>query len=377
VFVAALAACTQRPPPGGSGVLAVSSLASRSLVPAPIQAACGTPVIDGVISPGEWDDAVKVRFGALLPLSVGGGTVPAQIMAMSDAENLYVAYRFASDTSGFDQSHAVELDANHSGRRDEGDDAWLISWDWVPAPTGTLLFADDYIGPCLVNGVVQLCAPADTDPDTGFGLPGTKDGGAAIGFGPNETVVEMWHPYHGGDARDVTAVPGDAVPLSFSIRLLDRCADWPRCYGDTDFPGAGTYRPFLLACGAPPPPGGSDDDEDVIEVRIDVKPGDPLPTVELGSVGVTTVAVLGSAAFDVATIAPATLWLAGAPVALDAGGAPRTFVADVNGDGVPDLVAKFETRALWLDIGDAEASLAGLTQAGRRFHGTDAVRVIP
>ncbi|HET9552374.1 MAG TPA: hypothetical protein VFP50_05350, partial [Anaeromyxobacteraceae bacterium] len=65
------------------------------------------------------------------------------------------------------------------------------------------------------------------------------------------------------------------------------------------------------------------------------------------------------------------------PVALDGAGAPRTSFADVNGDGRPDLVAAFETSALQLQLGDAEASLAGRTVAGRRFHGTDAVRVIP
>lgn len=355
--------------------VSTSVAALRSLEPAPIQAACGTATIDGVISPDEWRDAVKVRFGALLPESVGGGTVAAEVMAMSDASNLYVAYRYATDTSVFAQSHIVELDANHSGSLDDGDDAWLLTW-WPGAP-GELLFFDDYRGPCLVDGVVQSCAPEDTDPDTGFGEPGTTDGGASIGFGVDETVVEMWHPYDGGDTRDVSASPGESVPLSFSIRLLDACNEWPRCFGDTYFPGVSEYRPFLLACGAPPPPAGSDEDEDVIEVRIDVKPGDALPTIQLGSDGVTTVAVVGSAAFDATLVDPASLWFAGAPVARDAAGAPWTSVADTNGDALPDLVANFETGALQLALGDTEASLAGLTVTGRRFHGTDAVRVAP
>jgi hypothetical protein len=362
-------------PPTPPAALPIEAL--RSLVPAVISSGCGTPIVDGVISPDEWKDAVSVRFGAILPDSSGGGTVPAEIMSMSDDKNLYVAYRYHADTSVYYQSHAVELDANHSNYPDTGDDAWLVNWYPYPAPLGITTFYDDYRGPCLVNGVKQDCAPEDTDPTTGFGTPGTSDGGAAFRVEGGVTTVEMWHPYRSGDARDVSALPGDTVPLNFQIRLLDNCGDWPRCYGDTYFPGVWQYRPFLLACGAPPKHDGGDDDEDVIEVRIDVKPGDPLPTISLGSGGVTTVAVHGSAAFDVAKVDTATLWFAGAPVALDGGGAPRTSSSDVNGDGVPDLVAKFETAALELRVGDDEASLAGRTLAGRRFHGTDAVRVIP
>jgi hypothetical protein len=308
-----------------------------------------------------------VRFGANLPASAGGGTVAAEIMAMSDADNLYVAYRYDRDTSAFRQSHAVEVDANHSGGPDDGDDAWLFTPD--------VGFFDDYRGPCLVNGAVQSCAPQDTA-DTGFGTPGTNDGGAAIAFSPDETVVEMWHPYHDGDKRDAQATPGDSLPMSFFIRLLDSCPDFPRCYGDSWFPGQFEYRPFLLACGAPPPPPDDDRDEDIIEVHIEVKPGDALPTIQLGAAGVTTVAVLGSAAFDVTRVDPASVYFAGAPVTLNQG-VPTTFTDDVNGDGIADLVATFDTRALQLKIRDTSASLAGKTRAGRRFHGTDAVRVIP
>ncbi|MFL5432524.1 MAG: hypothetical protein ACJ79M_23130 [Myxococcales bacterium] len=320
-----------------------------------------------MISPGEWDDAVKVRFGANLPASAGGGTVAAEIMAMSDADNLYVAYRYDRDTSAFGQSHAVEVDANQSGGPNDGDDAWLF--------TPGIGFFDDYRGPCLVNGTMQSCAPQDTT-DTGFGVPGTNDGGAAIAFSPEATVVEMWHPYHDGDLRDAQAKPGDSLPMSFFIRLLDSCPDFPRCYGDTWFPDTFQYRPFLLACGAPPPPPDDDADEDIIEVHIDVKPGDPVPTIHLGAAGVTPVAVLGSDRFDVTRVDPASVFFAGAPVVVDQG-VPRASVQDVNGDGTADLVAEFETSALQLTVRDRSASLAGKTRAGRRFHGTDAVRVIP
>jgi hypothetical protein len=365
---------TSRPPPSDGSILAL-----RSLVPAAISSGCGTPTIDGVVSPDEWKGAISVRFGAILPDSVGGGTVPAEIMSMSDDKNLYVAYRYQADTSAFAQSHFVEIDANHSGARDSGDDGWGLSWSRWPDPIGTTLFVDSYRGPCIDRSTGELatdCGPADTDV-TGYFAPGTSDGGAVIRIEGGVTTVESWHPYNSGDARDIAAAPGETVPMNFSIRLLDSCPDWPRCFGDTYFPDPWTYRPFLLACGAPPRHDGGDDDEEIIEVRIDVKPGDPLPTISLGADGLVTVAVHGSAAFDVFKVDAATLWFAGAPVALDGSGAPRATGEDVNGDGVPDLVAQFETAALQLQVGDDEASLAGRTLAGRRFHGTDGVRVIP
>jgi hypothetical protein len=361
------------PPASDSSILAL-----RSMVPAVISSGCGTPTIDGVISPDEWKGAVSVRFGAILPDSIGGGTIPAEIMSMSDDRNLYVAYRYQADTSSFAQSHYVEIDANHSGEPDSGDDGWGLSWWRWPDPIGTTLFTDFYRGPCIdgTGALMTNCGVGDTEV-TGFGTPGTSDGGAVIRIEGGVTTVESWHPYRSGDARDIAASPGETVPMNFSIRLLDTCGDYPRCYGDTDFPGVWQYRPFLLACGAPPRHDGGDDDEDVIEVRIDVKPGDPLPTISLGANGLVTVAVHGSAAFEVSKVDAATLWFAGAPVALDGGGAPLAIGEDVNGDGVADLVAKFEIAALKLHVSDNEASLAGRTLAGRRFHGTDAVRVIP
>ncbi len=167
--------------------------------------------------------------------------------------------------------------------------------------------------------------------------------------------------------------------MRFSIRLLTACDvdvnDWPaaaHCVADTDFPpaGAASYPPFTLGCGAAPP------EQQVVEVRIDVKPGDQLPTLQLGSEGSTPVAVLGGDAFDVTRIDPESVWFAGAPVERGADGSPRAALEDVDGAGRDDFVARFVTAELQLDSGSLEATLAGETMDGVRFHGTDAVRVI-
>jgi hypothetical protein len=344
---------------------------------APVFAACGTPTIDGILSPGEWDGAVSVRFAAALPeLSDGAGSmIPAEVLAMSDERNLYVAFRLGKDTSAYGQSVVVSLDADESGGVSAGDDELVFSWD-RGAGDGSALFADDSVWSCAVD---TLCSPLDTE--AAGGLPaGTSDGGGAIHFGDGETTIELWHPYAGGDSRDVLRAAGQSIPMQYWIRLLTACDvdvnDWPaaaHCLADTSFPSFSEvppYRAFVLGCGAPPP------EQEVVEVRIELKPGDPLPTIDLGSAGSTTVIVLGSDAFDAARIDPATVFFAGAPVEQDTQGRPRTSLEDVDGDGRDDLVAHFTTAALQLEPGVAEATLAGRTVEGRRFHGTDGVRVI-
>jgi hypothetical protein len=364
---------------GGSRDVTSTNERAASMEAAPVYAACGTPIIDGVLSPGEWDDAVTVRFAAALPeLTNGpGAVVPAEVRAMSDDENLYVSFRVLANTQQFAQSHTVELDADDDGTLSAGDDALVYSWDGGGG--GSSVFADDYRVDCVVDGHPAVCGPKDTEPLSGD--PGTSDGGASIGFGEDRTTVEMWHPYTGADPHDVLRVAGQSIAILLSIRLVTVCDvdvnEWPaaaHCFGDTYFPAPASgdlfYRPFVLGCGAPPP------DQEVVEVHIDVKPGDELPTVQLGSEGSTSVAVLGSEAFDVVAIDPATVWFAGAPVELTGTREPKTSLEDVNGDGRPDFVARFVTARLELAVGDAEATLAGRTRDGKRFHGTDVIRVI-
>jgi hypothetical protein len=65
----------------------------------------GTAAVDGVLSPGEWDPAGHSEFMANRSPAEGGGTVPATLMVMNDATNLYLALRVAVttlDNSTFD-----------------------------------------------------------------------------------------------------------------------------------------------------------------------------------------------------------------------------------------------------------------------------------
>jgi hypothetical protein len=102
------------PPDPGSPPPLAGAAAARSLVAAPVVSSCGTAVVDGVLSPGEWDGTVSVRFGAVVPESAGGGEIPGTLQAMSDDVNLYVAVRLELPTPAFDQSHYLELDVDRS-----------------------------------------------------------------------------------------------------------------------------------------------------------------------------------------------------------------------------------------------------------------------
>jgi hypothetical protein len=105
-----------------------------------------------------------------------------------------------------------------------------------------------------------------------------------------------------------------------------------------------------------------------LAVTIDVKPGSDANTINLASAQVP-VAVLSSPAFDAGTIDNATVVFAG-------GHSTKRGVSDVNGDGLLDAVLHFPTDALSLPRGPSQACLTGITLAGRRVRGCDAVRVI-
>lgn len=113
----------------------------------------------------------------------------------------------------------------------------------------------------------------------------------------------------------------------------------------------------------------------VIQVQIDIKPGDSANNISLKSKGNTPVAILGSADFDPSTVDPATVTLAGAPIALKGKGRYMTSLADINGDGLQDLVMHIVTQQMNLKPGDTKATLEGETLDGTPITGEDYVIV--
>ena len=114
-----------------------------------------------------------------------------------------------------------------------------------------------------------------------------------------------------------------------------------------------------------------------LTVSIDIKPGSFPNAINLGSKGLTPVAILSTATFDATTVDPATVKLAGAFVALKANGQPMASIQDVNGDGVPDLVLQVPTSSLQLTAASTMATLTGQTFGGQNIQGTDSVVIVP
>ncbi len=109
-------------------------------------------------------------------------------------------------------------------------------------------------------------------------------------------------------------------------------------------------------------------------IAIDIKPGSDRNPINISDAGKVPVALFTTGDFDAAMIDPATLSLAGAPVAWHSRG-PMAALEDVDGDGDADLVAHFPVAGLSLTTADSSALLTGELYTGESVEGTDAVRV--
>jgi len=115
-----------------------------------------------------------------------------------------------------------------------------------------------------------------------------------------------------------------------------------------------------------------------VQVTIDIKPGDYPNSINLGSGGVTPVAILSSPGFDATQVDPLTIFLANAKVKLRGKGTPMASKTDVNGDGLLDLLVHVDTSAMSLsDLGDNQATLWGRTYGGIYIQGFDSIKIVP
>jgi len=114
----------------------------------------------------------------------------------------------------------------------------------------------------------------------------------------------------------------------------------------------------------------------VIEVDIDIKPDSYPNRINLGSKGVTPVAILSSTDFDATEVDPSTIELAGAEVAVRGKDKYLAHEEDVNGDDLVDLLVQVETKDLEPDE-DGSACLTGKTYDGQPIEGCDDVVIVP
>jgi hypothetical protein len=193
----------------------------------------GTPVIDGVLTPGEWSAATKVDFTANTPY---GGTAPASLRVMNDANNLYFALTLAY--APFNRnSIAVEFSNTDSGIAANGDDAFVFGVEL----DGTSTFFDDFrtnAPPCAPLSLPAACGFLDVD----YG--GTNDGGGGFSHLAGVYTWEVWHPLRSGDVHDVNLHAGNSVGFYLSSRLID--GPYAEGFGDTDYPAFRDYAHIII-----------------------------------------------------------------------------------------------------------------------------------
>jgi len=111
-------------------------------------------------------------------------------------------------------------------------------------------------------------------------------------------------------------------------------------------------------------------DPPVNAMEVDVKPGEGVGSINLGSRGVVPVAVFGTEDFAPGSINPSSVRFAGAK-------AVKWAVTDLDADGWDDLVCHFRTRDLDLEPTSTEAEFSAVTLDGRIIQGTDSIRIVP
>ena len=112
-------------------------------------------------------------------------------------------------------------------------------------------------------------------------------------------------------------------------------------------------------------------------VTIDIKPGSDPNCFNINGHGVIPVAVLGDAAFDVATIDVSTLSFGGLDVRVRGNKGPMCNLDDVNLDGFYDLVCQFEDIPDYWEPGEDDATLTGTLLDGTSIEGTDSICIVP
>jgi hypothetical protein len=138
--------------------------------------------IDGVIGGNEWRDAQTLHFMASAP----EGLVPAELLALQDDRDLYLALRIQRPASGLQGILDMYFDNDNDGVPFERLDD-LFSAGGIPPASE---FGDNYM---LGSG-----NEVANDPEDG----GTTDGVAAVGSDAGSTTYEIRRPLNSQDIHD-------------------------------------------------------------------------------------------------------------------------------------------------------------------------------
>jgi len=312
----------------------------------------GSATIDGVISPGEWDNAGSISITVNVP---EGGTTPGTLFVMNDMSNLYLAIRFVRAGADPGNTAAFEFDNDHSGgARVSGDDILLIN-----PSSGFFDEVRTTESPCPPGA---LCGFFDTT------VGGTNDGAGAFSNDGVFTIYEFSHPLDSADdTHDFSLGSGDTVGFTLFIRILIIGG-----FADTSFPTPCVACPNLFGDIVIASP--------FIPLDIDIKPGDSdLNCIKASSKGSIPVAILGNS-IDVNDIDVSTIEIDDDDDPDSIGVAPvKSSFKDVNSDLVTDLVLHFETpeiNAEGLLVDENELFVTGELTDGTPIVGSDFIFLV-
>jgi hypothetical protein len=116
--------------------------------------------------------------------------------------------------------------------------------------------------------------------------------------------------------------------------------------------------------------------EPVFNVQIEIRSSNTAARINLNSRGGVPVAILSTTTFDaLGSVDTQTL-------TFGSGGTEKSLLScdpngvDVNGDGIPDLVCRFDAQASSFQLGDAAGTLEGRLKNGTNIKGTAAIIVV-
>ena len=110
-----------------------------------------------------------------------------------------------------------------------------------------------------------------------------------------------------------------------------------------------------------------------IEVTMDIKPGSAENSINPGSKGVITVAILSTDTFDALQVDPLSVLFGVLPTPE---AHAQGHIEDVDDDGDADLVLHFRTQETDITCGETEVYLSGETYDGLSIVGTDAIATV-
>lgn len=119
------------------------------------------------------------------------------------------------------------------------------------------------------------------------------------------------------------------------------------------------------------------DVQEIIAVPIDIKPYDSQNSINVRKKGRIEVAILSTSQFSAQSVDVLSLRFGRTgnenSLSLNSRNQPNTQLVDLNGDGLLDLVVRFELDLAGFQLGDTKGILTGFTSDGRAIHGEDRI----